>query len=64
MGPYDRLISIYSTRSQHKDVQRVATSAVANVHTYAQKKEWYEEMRAAAEKAAADVPPAAPKRRE
>ena len=64
VGPYDRLISIYSTRSRHKDVQRVATSALANVHTYEQKKEWYEEMRAAAEKAATDVPTAAPKRRE
>ena len=64
IGPYDRLISIYSNEARHSDVKRVATSALANVHTYAQKKEWYEEMREAADKASKNVPDAAPKRRQ
>jgi tetratricopeptide (TPR) repeat protein len=63
VGPYDRLISIYSDRAQHRDVTRVAASAIVNVHTYQQKKEWYAEMQAAAERAASNVPPAVPKRR-
>ncbi|HET7482162.1 MAG TPA: hypothetical protein VFK89_04810 [Actinomycetota bacterium] len=63
VGPYDRLISLYSTRARHQDVVRVATSAMSNVHTYDEKLKWYGEMRAAAEKAATKVPAAAPKKR-
>lgn len=62
-GPYDRLISLYSDRAQHKEVERVATLALAHVHTHEQKREWYEQMRRAAGRAGRSVPPAAPKRR-
>ena len=62
-GPYDRLIALYSNRSLHKEVQRVTASALDNVHTHEQKREWYEQMRRAAIKADGDVPEAAPKRR-
>ena len=62
-GPYDRLISLYSNQARHRDVERVAEAASANVHTHEQKREWYAQMRDAAVKAAQDVPAAAPKRR-
>lgn|SRR5688500_3146600 len=62
-GPYDRLISLYSNQARHKEVQRVAASALENVHTHEQKREWYEQMRRAAIQADGDVPPAAPKRK-
>ena len=61
-GPYDRLIELYSNDARHRDVERVATAALAHVHTHEQKREWYEQMRDAARKAAEDVPVAAPKR--
>ena len=60
-GPYDRLISLYSNQARHRDVERIAEAALANVHTHEQKREWYEQMRVAASRAAADVPRAAPK---
>jgi hypothetical protein len=63
IGPYDRLITIYSSRSLHNEVVRVADLALANVHTYAQKREFYEQMKEAAFRARSDVPQAAPKRR-
>ena len=63
IGPYDRLISIYSNRALHRDVVRVTELALEQVHTYSQKREWYEQTKAAAEAAAADVPRAAPKNR-
>lgn len=62
-GPYDRLISLYSNQARHQQVQRVAAAALESVHTHEQKREWYEQMRQAAIKAAGDVPQAAPKRR-
>ena len=62
-GPYDRLISLYSNQARHRDVERVASSALDNVHTHEQKREWYAHMRSAASEAARDVPQAAPKRR-
>ena len=62
-GPYDRLISLYSSRALHKDVQRIAAAALDHVHTHEQKREWYEEMRRAAMDADQKVPKAAPKRR-
>ena len=62
-GPYDRLISLYSNQAQHKEVERVAAAALENVHTHAQKREWYEQMKQAAVKAAGNVPAAAPKRK-
>ena len=61
-GPYDRLITLYSNDARHRDVERVAAAALTNVHTHEQKREWYEQMRDAARNAAANVPPAAPKR--
>lgn len=61
-GPYDRLISLYGDRARHRDVVRVAEAAIAHVHTYSDKKGWYERMRAAALDAQAKVPRATPKR--
>ncbi|MDQ4023969.1 MAG: hypothetical protein M3217_00540 [Actinomycetota bacterium] len=63
VGPYDRLIEIYSGRALHADVVRVAGAALEQVHTYPEKKQWYEGMRDAAAKAAGSVPRAAPKAR-
>lgn len=63
IGPYDRLISLYSDRAQHGDVIRVAELALTNVHTHEQKKDWYREMSAAAQKALDAVPRAIPKNR-
>jgi hypothetical protein len=62
-GPYDRLIFIYSDRALHADVVRVAERAIVAVHTHADKRAWYERMRAAALEAQARVPRAAPKDR-
>lgn len=62
IGPYDRLIEIYSHRAAHREVVRVTDAALAAVHTYPEKRRWYEQMREAAEKAASSVPKAAPKR--
>ncbi len=62
IGPYDRLIEIYSHRAAHRDVVRVADAALEAVHTYPEKRRWYEQMRAEALKAASSVPRAAPKR--
>lgn len=55
-GPYDRLIGIYSHRARHADVVRVADRALARVKTYEEKRAWYRSMKAAAERAARDVP--------
>lgn len=62
-GPYDRLIAIYSARARHRDVVRVARSALEHVQTHAEKRSWYERMHTDAEKASANVPKATPKRR-
>jgi hypothetical protein len=62
-GPYDRLIFLYAERARHSDVARVAEAAIANVHTYEDKKAWYERMRADAIKARSSVPTAVPKKR-
>lgn len=62
-GPYDRLIFLYSDRAQHNEVVRVAEAAIRYVRTYEDKKAWYEQMRAAALKAQANVPAAVPKKR-
>jgi hypothetical protein len=62
-GPYDRLIALYADRARHRDVIRVAGSALANVRTYEDKRAWYERMRAEAARAQADVPKAAPRKR-
>ncbi|HEX2240792.1 MAG TPA: hypothetical protein VHJ82_06605 [Actinomycetota bacterium] len=60
-GPYDRLIHIYAHRSLHADVVRVASAALASVHTYEDKRTWYETMRERAESAGRRIPAAAPK---
>jgi tetratricopeptide (TPR) repeat protein len=60
-GPYDRLIALYSHRAQHADVVRVCNVALDHVHTYEDKRAWYERMRAEAERAPGAVPRAAPK---
>ena len=57
-GPYDRLIALYADRARHLDVVRVAEAALAHVHTYPDKKSWYEIMRAEALKAQSRVPKA------
>jgi glutathione S-transferase len=61
VGPYDRLIEIYSGRALHGEVVRVADVALVNVHTYPEKKDWYRQMREAAAAAATSVPKAVPK---
>ena len=62
-GPYERLVTVYSHRGLHRDVIRVADLALANVQTHAEKRAWYERMRAEAERAAAKVPQASKKKR-
>lgn len=62
-GPYDRLIALYAHGSRHPDVVRVAEAAIRNVRTYEEKRAWYVRMKGEAEKAASDVPRAAPKHR-
>lgn len=62
-GPYDRLIAIYGDRARHGDVERVASRALAHVHTHRDKRAWYERMRAEAHEAAARVPRAAKRSR-
>jgi hypothetical protein len=62
-GPYDRLIALYADGARHRDVVRIAEAALARVHTYEDKRAWYEQMRAAAIRAQARVPGAAPKKR-
>jgi hypothetical protein len=62
-GPYDRLIALYADQARHRDVVRVAEAAIARVHTYRDKRAWYEQMRAAALRAQESVPRAAPKNR-
>lgn len=61
-GPYDRLIALYSHQALHGDVARVSEQALVNVHTHAEKRAWYERMRDEAQRAAAKVPEAAPKK--
>ena len=60
-GPYDRLIALYSHRSLHDEVVRVAEAAIRNVHTYEEKTSWYELMRAQALKERSRVPRAVPR---
>ena len=60
-GPYDRLIQVYSHQARHREVIRVAEAALRAVHTHADKRNWYDRMRAAALAAATKVPSAAPK---
>ncbi|MDQ3958475.1 MAG: hypothetical protein M3273_09160 [Actinomycetota bacterium] len=62
VGPYDRLIEIYSADARHADVVRVAEVAVASVHTYPEKQRWYDDMKEAARRAAGAVPKATPKK--
>ena len=61
MGPYDRLIALYSQRALHHEVVRIVDLALAQVHTYEEKKDWYRRMRADADRASGDTPSAAPK---
>lgn len=61
-GPYDRLIALYGDQARHQEVVRVSEAALASVHTYADKRAWYKQMRAAAIKAKAKVPKAAPRK--
>ena len=63
IGPYDRLIALYSNRALHRDVIRVAELALANVHTHEQKRDWYQQISTAAATALSAVPRAAPKNR-
>ncbi len=51
-GPYDRLIAIYSSRSQHDEVVRVATVALKHVRTFPDKRAWYERVKEGASKEA------------
>lgn len=49
-GPYERLIFLYADLARHRDVIRIADSALSNVRTYSEKKQWYQTMRQEAEK--------------
>jgi hypothetical protein len=60
-GPYDRLIALYGDRALHAEVIRIADSALANVQTHEEKRGWYVQVRAEAERARQRVPRAAPK---
>jgi hypothetical protein len=64
IGPYDRLIALYSGRAQHADVVRVASVALECVRTHPDKRAWYERMKSEAERASARVPRATPKPRD
>jgi len=61
VGPYDRLIALYSNQARHPDVIRIVDIALVQVHTYADKRSWYEQMRGEARRALGNVPRAAPK---
>lgn len=61
-GPYDRLIALYGDEARHAEVMRVAGVALVNVHTYEQKRAWYERVREEAARAGATVPRAVPRR--
>lgn len=63
VGPYDRLIALYSSRAEHSEVIRITDLAVAQVRTYEDKKVWYAAMREQAEKARSSVPAAAPRKK-
>lgn len=63
IGPYDRLIVLYSARALHADVVRLCDVALAQVRTYAEKRDWYRQVREDARRAQARVPSAAPKKR-
>lgn len=56
IGPYDRLIHLYGHQARHADVARVAETALRQVRTYEDKREWYELMRSEALKASKDLP--------
>lgn len=62
-GPYDRLIAIYSARSAHREVVRVAEAALANVRTHEDKREWYRKQRSEALKAQGRLPRPVPRSR-
>ncbi len=62
IGPYDRLIALYSSRAEHSEVIRIAELALRQVHTYEDKKDWYRTMKTQALKAQGSVPAAAPRR--
>jgi hypothetical protein len=61
-GPYDRLIALYGDEALHGDVVRVVDAALANVHTYPDKRTWYERVKREAGRAVSGVPKAVPKR--
>lgn len=62
-GPYDRLIFIYSERSQHAEVVRIADAALGQVRTYEDKRAWYRRMKQEAEKRSAAIPRPLPRER-
>jgi tetratricopeptide (TPR) repeat protein len=62
-GPYDRLIALYGNQARHREVIRVADSALDNVHTHQEKKAWYERMRAEAQRALERLPRPTPRRK-
>lgn len=63
IGPYDRLIVLYSGRALHAEVVRICDAALGRVRTYEEKQKWYRRVRADAEEARTRVPRAAPKKR-
>jgi tetratricopeptide (TPR) repeat protein len=61
VGPYDRLIAIYSNQARHADVIRVAEAALTHVRTYPDKRAWFSTMKEAALAAQNKVPRASPR---
>jgi hypothetical protein len=61
-GPYDRLITLYSSRSLHAEVMRVIDAALEHVQTHEEKRSWYRMIRSEAERLGGTVPEAAPRR--
>jgi hypothetical protein len=45
MGPYDRLIAIYTAWDRPADVARVASAALENVRTFENKRAWYASLK-------------------
>jgi tetratricopeptide (TPR) repeat protein len=58
IGPYDRLIAIYTGRNAHKEIVRVAEAALLWARTYDDKRAWYEDIRRRAEEALRSLPDA------
>ncbi|MGH2698853.1 MAG: hypothetical protein ACRDJL_06595 [Actinomycetota bacterium] len=62
-GPYDRLIALYGHQARHREVVRIAETALEHVKTYEDKRAFYERSRVEAKKAIGRLPQAEPRKR-